>query len=210
MWWERPRTTAVAPTTASSHRIFPVTQTRRRILPGTGVGDEVIAVSDDAAKRQATGSGRPRHGRLVSIASAAIYGDRLAGAIIVDAPVRKQDPESDAGTRRQGLSRPEDVSRPSDRHAHSQAHPEQLSSMALTSHSTTATRLRRTEPRVANSIRVCSCGPLSRHRAIILPMCAVALPDAERVSRHRSPTRNTCTSCQPELPLVEIPQAHPT
>jgi len=36
-------------------------------------------------------------GGLVSIAAAAIHGERLAGAIIVDAPVRRPDPESEAG-----------------------------------------------------------------------------------------------------------------
>jgi pimeloyl-ACP methyl ester carboxylesterase len=70
---------------------------RRDTYPVQAWADEVIAVSDDAA------NGRPpvlvghSMGGLVSIAAAAIYGDRLAGAIIVDAPVRKQDPESDAG-----------------------------------------------------------------------------------------------------------------
>jgi pimeloyl-ACP methyl ester carboxylesterase len=33
-------------------------------------------------------------GGLVSILTASLYGDRLAGAVIVDAPVRKPDPES--------------------------------------------------------------------------------------------------------------------
>jgi pimeloyl-ACP methyl ester carboxylesterase len=38
-------------------------------------------------------------GGIVSIITASVYGDRLAGAIIVDAPVRKPDPESDSGRR---------------------------------------------------------------------------------------------------------------
>jgi pimeloyl-ACP methyl ester carboxylesterase len=37
-------------------------------------------------------------GGLVSIVAASIYGDELAGAIIVDAPVRRPDPESEEGT----------------------------------------------------------------------------------------------------------------
>src|SRR5262249_2681417 len=36
-------------------------------------------------------------GGLVSIVAASVYGDELAGAIIVDAPVRKPDPESEEG-----------------------------------------------------------------------------------------------------------------
>jgi pimeloyl-ACP methyl ester carboxylesterase len=56
-----------------------------------------MAVSEDAA------CGRPpvvvghSMGGLVSIVAAAIHGERLAGAIIVDSPVRKPDPESDEG-----------------------------------------------------------------------------------------------------------------
>lgn len=38
-------------------------------------------------------------GGIVSIVTASVYGDRLAGAIIVDAPVRRPDPESDSGRR---------------------------------------------------------------------------------------------------------------
>jgi pimeloyl-ACP methyl ester carboxylesterase len=38
-------------------------------------------------------------GGLVSIIAASVYGDRLAGAIIVDAPVRRADPESDSARR---------------------------------------------------------------------------------------------------------------
>ena len=45
-------------------------------------------------------------GGLVSIITASIYGDHLAGAIIVDAPVRRPDPESDSARRGQAFRRP--------------------------------------------------------------------------------------------------------
>jgi len=71
---------------------------RRQTYPMEVWADEVIAVSDDAAP------GRPpvlvghSMGGLVSIVAAAVHGEkRLAGAIIVDSPVRKPDPESDEG-----------------------------------------------------------------------------------------------------------------
>jgi pimeloyl-ACP methyl ester carboxylesterase len=41
-------------------------------------------------------------GGLVSIVAASVHGDRLAGAIIVDAPVRKPDPESQERSERAG------------------------------------------------------------------------------------------------------------
>ena len=37
-------------------------------------------------------------GGLVSIVAASVFGDELAGAVIVDAPVRRPDPESQEGT----------------------------------------------------------------------------------------------------------------
>ena len=45
-------------------------------------------------------------GGLVGIITASVYGDRLAGAIIIDAPVRKPDPESDSARRGQEFRRP--------------------------------------------------------------------------------------------------------
>lgn len=45
-------------------------------------------------------------GGLVAINTAALLGDRLAGAIIVDAPVRRPDPESEEGTRGRAFRAP--------------------------------------------------------------------------------------------------------
>ena len=45
-------------------------------------------------------------GGFVSIVAASIYGDQLAGAIIVDSPVRKPDPESEEGSRGRMFRRP--------------------------------------------------------------------------------------------------------
>lgn len=61
--------------------------------------DEVMAVVADAG-----GAGRPivvghSMGGHVAIVTAARYGDDLDGAVIVDAPVRRPDPESEEGER---------------------------------------------------------------------------------------------------------------
>jgi pimeloyl-ACP methyl ester carboxylesterase len=45
-------------------------------------------------------------GGIVCIAAAARWGDRLAGAIIVDSPVRRPDPESEEGTRGRAFRNP--------------------------------------------------------------------------------------------------------
>jgi len=98
MWWS-----ALAPQLARHYYVIAPDLSghgdsgHREIYPVEGWADEVLAVSDAAA------SGRPpvlvghSMGGLVSIVAAAIYGERLAGAIIVDAPVRKPDPESIEG-----------------------------------------------------------------------------------------------------------------
>jgi pimeloyl-ACP methyl ester carboxylesterase len=98
MWWS-----ALAPELARHYLVIAPDLSghgdsgTRETYPVEAWAEEVIAVSDDAS------GGRPpvlvghSMGGLVSIAAAALYGERLAGAIIVDAPVRKPDPESDAG-----------------------------------------------------------------------------------------------------------------
>jgi pimeloyl-ACP methyl ester carboxylesterase len=45
-------------------------------------------------------------GGIVCIGAAARWGDRLAGAIIVDSPVRRPDPESEEGTRGRAFRNP--------------------------------------------------------------------------------------------------------
>lgn len=45
-------------------------------------------------------------GGLVTIQTAATYGDRIAGAVIVDSPVRRPDPESEEGTQGRAFRAP--------------------------------------------------------------------------------------------------------
>lgn len=68
--------------------------------------DEVMAVA-----RHARIVGAPllvghSMGGIVCIGAAARFGDRLAGAIIVDSPVRRPDPESEEGTRGRAFRNP--------------------------------------------------------------------------------------------------------
>jgi pimeloyl-ACP methyl ester carboxylesterase len=67
---------------------------------------EVMAVADDAGF-----SGPPivvghSMGGFVSIAAAAAHGDRLAGAIVLDSPVRRPDPEAEEGARGRAFRNP--------------------------------------------------------------------------------------------------------
>lgn len=70
---------------------------RRAEYPRRQWADEVLAVVTDARFVGAPVLVGHSMGGLVGIVAASLYGDALAGAIIVDAPVRKPDPESQEG-----------------------------------------------------------------------------------------------------------------
>jgi pimeloyl-ACP methyl ester carboxylesterase len=79
---------------------------QRELYPRSTWAEEVMAVS-----RHASFVGPPilvghSMGGLISIVAAALYGDELAGAIIVDAPVRKPDPETQEGERGRAFRNP--------------------------------------------------------------------------------------------------------
>lgn len=76
---------------------------RRDEYPRRLWAEEVISVADDAGFVGPPILVGHSMGGLVSIVAASLYGDRLAGAIIVDAPVRKPDPESQEGRRGGGM-----------------------------------------------------------------------------------------------------------
>jgi len=98
MWWS-----ALAPQLAQHYYIIAPDLSghgdsgRRDSYPLEGWADELIAIAEHAGC-----TGLPilvghSMGGLVSIVAAAIHGHRLAGAVIVDSPVRKPDPESTEG-----------------------------------------------------------------------------------------------------------------
>jgi pimeloyl-ACP methyl ester carboxylesterase len=79
---------------------------RREAYPRETWAEEVLAVAADAgmaAKPILVGHSM---GGLVAITAAALHGERLAGAIIVDSPVRRPDPESDEGARGRAFRNP--------------------------------------------------------------------------------------------------------
>jgi pimeloyl-ACP methyl ester carboxylesterase len=70
---------------------------RREVYSVTTWADEVLAVAADGG-----GSGRPvvvghSMGGFVTIATAAVHGTELDGAVVIDAPVRRPDPETMEG-----------------------------------------------------------------------------------------------------------------
>lgn len=79
---------------------------QRDLYPRRIWADEVMAVIEAARFVSPPIVVGHSMGGLVSIITASVYGDKLAGAIIVDAPVRKPDPESDSARRGQAFRNP--------------------------------------------------------------------------------------------------------
>jgi pimeloyl-ACP methyl ester carboxylesterase len=67
---------------------------------------EVMAVAEDAGFPGPPVVVGHSLGGLVTIQTAATYGDALAGAVIVDSPVRRPDPETEEGTRGRAFRAP--------------------------------------------------------------------------------------------------------
>jgi pimeloyl-ACP methyl ester carboxylesterase len=79
---------------------------RRELYPRRTWAEEIMAVSLAAGFVGPPILVGHSMGGLVSIVAAALYGDGLAGAIIVDAPVRRPDPESQEGERGRAFRNP--------------------------------------------------------------------------------------------------------
>jgi len=72
---------------------------RREAYPRETWARELMAVGEHAGLREPPVVIGHSLGGHVSIVTASLYGDRLAGAIVVDSPVRRPDPESVEGAR---------------------------------------------------------------------------------------------------------------
>ena len=79
---------------------------RRAEYPREQWAQEIVAVGDDAGFIGPPVLVGHSLGGFVSIVAASLYGDRLAGAIIVDSPVRAPDPESEEGARGRAFRNP--------------------------------------------------------------------------------------------------------
>jgi len=99
MWWS-----AIAPQLAHHYCVIAPDLSghgdsgRREAYPLEVWADEVMAVSEAVAGAEPPVLVGHSMGGLVSIVAAAIFGGRLTGAVIVDSPVRRPDPESDEGS----------------------------------------------------------------------------------------------------------------
>jgi len=79
---------------------------RRPSYSGETWAGEIMAVGEHAGIRERPILVGHSMGGFVSIVAGAIYGERLAGAVIVDSPVRRPDPETEEGSRGRAFRNP--------------------------------------------------------------------------------------------------------
>jgi pimeloyl-ACP methyl ester carboxylesterase len=79
---------------------------RRKEYPRDIWAEEVMAVAQHAGIVGAPVVAGHSMGGFVTIATAARYGDRLAGAVILDSPVRRPNPEEEEGARGRAFRNP--------------------------------------------------------------------------------------------------------
>jgi pimeloyl-ACP methyl ester carboxylesterase len=106
-WWS-----FIAPQLAHDYQVLAIDLSghgdsgRRREYPRELWADEVMAVAEDARIVGAPVVIGHSLGGFVTISVAARHGDRLAGAILLDSPVRRPDPEEEEGAHGRAFRNP--------------------------------------------------------------------------------------------------------
>ncbi len=106
-WWS-----FIAPFLASEYHVVAIDLSghgdsgHREVYPREIWAKELMTVCTDAGFIGAPVVVGHSMGGFVATVSASLYGDRLAGAVIVDSPVRKPDPETQEGTRGRAFRNP--------------------------------------------------------------------------------------------------------
>ena len=213
MWWS-----ALAPQLALHYYVVAQDLSghgdsgRRDAYPLEGWADEVMAVAQDAGCVGLPILVGHSMGGLVSIVAAAVHGDRLAGAVIVDSPVRKPDPESNEAQRGRAFRHPKTYPDLDTAIAHFHLIPEQPCANAflvelIARHSVRETAAGWTwkfDPRVFLRFP-----PKTLHDYLARVRCRVALLRGELSTIVPPETaRYMYELLNRNAPVVEIPQAH--
>ena len=106
-WWS-----FLAPQLARGHQVIALDLSghgdsgRRDAYPREMWAKEVMAVAEHAGVTRPPVLVGHSMGGFVCIAAASLYGERLAGAVILDSPVRRPDPEAEEGARGRAFRNP--------------------------------------------------------------------------------------------------------
>lgn len=145
-WWSH-----IAPFFATEYRVAAIDLSghgesdRRESYPRELWAREVLAVADDAAFEGAPIVVGHSMGGFVAMAAAAEFGERLAGAVVLDTPVRRPDPEAEEGARGKAFRNPKTYPDLETAIRHFRTVPDQPSSLPFLLEHVARTSLRRTE-----------------------------------------------------------------
>jgi pimeloyl-ACP methyl ester carboxylesterase len=185
---------------------------RRETYPLEGWADEVMAVAEDAGCAGLPVLVGHSMGGLVSIVAGAIHGHRLAGAVIVDSPIKRPDPESKEGESGKAFRHPKTYPDLDTAVAHFHLIPEQPTENDYMVDHIARHSVRKTEagwtwkfdPRVFLRFP-----PKSLHDYLARVRCRVALLRGEFSAVVSPETGNYMYELlNRNAPLVEIPQAY--
>jgi len=184
---------------------------RREEYPRERWADEIMSVSEDAGFERPPIVIGHSMGGFVTIATAAAYGDRLAGAVILDSPVRRPDPEAVEGARGRAFRNPKVYPDLADALAHFRLVPDQPRSNAFILDHVARHSLRRTaegytwkfDPQVF--LRVT---PRAAHEILPEVGCRVALFRAQHGLVTPDIGEYMYELLNRNAPVIEVPAAH--
>ncbi len=173
---------------------------------------EVMAVVDDCAFPGPPVVVGHSMGGFVSIVAAALHGDRLAGCVVVDSPVRRPDPEQEEGSRGRAFRNPKTYATLDEAVAHFHLVPPQPCENAFIVDHIARHSLRRTEAGWTwkfDPVIFRRFMPRAIHEFLADVRCRVAVFHGE----HSAICTPDVMDYMNELlgrnaPFVEIPQAH--
>jgi pimeloyl-ACP methyl ester carboxylesterase len=184
---------------------------RRDLYPRERWAEEVMAVADDAGF-----AGPPivighSMGGFVTIQTAAAYGDRLAGAVILDSPVKRPDPEAEEGARGRAFRNPKVYPDEATALGHYRLVPEQACEHRFIIDHIARHSLRRVEggytwkfdPEVFRRVT-----PRAAHEILPLVSCRVALFRAEFGLVTPDIGEYMYELLSRNAPVIEVPDAH--
>jgi pimeloyl-ACP methyl ester carboxylesterase len=211
-WWS-----FLAPQLARDHHVVALDLSghgdsgRRDAYPRETWAKEVMAVASDA------GFDRPpilvghSMGGFVCITAASLHGDRLAGAVILDSPVRRPDPEAEEGARGRAFRNPKTYETEEEALAHYRLVPEQPCENRFIVDYIARHSLHRTpsgwtwkfDPEIFRRFM-----PRAIHEILPTVRCRVALFRAEHGLVTRDIGEYMVELLDRQAPVVEIPAAH--
>ncbi len=184
---------------------------RRDAYPREIWSDEVIAVAQDAEFEGPPIVIGHSMGGFVTISTAARYGDRLAGAVVLDSPVRRPDPEAEEGDRGSSFRNPKVYPDEATAMKHFRTVPEQPSSLPYVLDHVGRKSLRSVEDGVTwkfDPVIFQHETPRAAHEVLRKVSCRIALFRAENGIVTPDIAEYMYELLGRNAPVIEIPEAH--